>query len=97
MAIMNQQIETEEDYEKALSRIEPTKDLGYYLNLPYRIEIQQIPEEEGGGFMARLPLFGELGILGDGDTEAEALADLEETKRCRFKVYLAEGRQIPEP
>ncbi len=73
------------------------KDLKYYLNLPYQIDIQTIPEEEGGGYMARLPQFGELGIIGDGDTETEALADLEQTKRRRFEAYLAQGRQIPEP
>ncbi len=44
------------------------KDLDYYLNLPYGIEIQPIPKQEGGGFMAQLPKFGELGIVGDGDT-----------------------------
>lgn len=45
------------------------KDLDYCIGLPYRIEIQPIPEEECGGFMARLPQFGELGIIGDGETE----------------------------
>lgn len=73
------------------------KSLNYYLNLPYQVEIQRIPEEEGGGFMVRLPLFGELGIIGDGNNEAEALADLEKAKRFRFVRYLAEGREIPEP
>jgi len=47
--------------------------------------------------MARLPQFGELGIIGDGDNEAEALADLEKARISRFAGYLAEGREIPEP
>jgi hypothetical protein len=30
------------------------KDLTYYLSLPFQVEVQPIPEKEGGGFMARL-------------------------------------------
>ena len=73
------------------------KNLDYYLSLPYQVDIQRIPEEKGGGFMARLPQFGELGIIGDGDNETEALADLEKAKMARFGRHLAEGREIPEP
>ncbi|MFW6333449.1 MAG: toxin-antitoxin system HicB family antitoxin [Thermodesulfobacteriota bacterium] len=73
------------------------KDLNYYLALPYKTEIVPIPEEEGGGYMARLPQFGSLGIVGDGDTKAEALADLAENQKERFEYYLEEGLEIPEP
>ena len=73
------------------------KDLDYYLKLPYRVNIRPIPDEEGGGFLARLPQFGALGIVGDGDTEAEALSNLAENKKRRFADYLAEGVHIPEP
>lgn len=48
------------------------KNLNHYLALPYRIEIVHIPEDEGGGYMARLPQFGAMGIVGDGDTKEEA-------------------------
>ena len=73
------------------------KDLSYYLALPYKIEIVPIPENEGGGYMARLPRFGKLGIVGDGQTKAEALADLEDNQKDRFEQYLTEGLAIPEP
>jgi predicted HicB family RNase H-like nuclease len=73
------------------------KDLKYYLALLYKIEIVPILEDEGGGYMARLPQFGTLGIVGDGDTIEEALADLEENKKDRFQQYLEEGIEIPEP
>ena len=73
------------------------KDVDYYLSLPYRIEVVPIPEEEGGGFLARLPRFGELGIVGDGDTVEEAISDLEQNKKVRFQRYLDEGLDIPEP
>jgi len=73
------------------------KDLNYYLALPYKIEIVPIAEDEGGGYLARLPQFGTLGIVGDGDTKEEALADLVENQKERFQQYLDEGLEIPEP
>jgi predicted RNase H-like HicB family nuclease len=47
--------------------------------------------------MARLPQFGALGILGDGETSEEAVQDLHENKKRRFAHYIAEGLEIPEP
>lgn len=73
------------------------KDLDYYLSLPYRMEIIPIPEAQGGGFLARLPQFGELGIVGDGDTVEEAVSDLAQNKKVRFRQYLEEELKIPEP
>lgn len=73
------------------------KDLNYHLALPYKIEIVPIPEDEGVGFLARLPQFGVLGIVGDGGTKEEALADLAESRKDRFRQYLEEGLEIPEP
>ena len=73
------------------------KDLNYYLGLSYKIEVTPIPEEEGGGYMARLPQFGRLGIVGDGDNIEEAIGDLKVNKELRFKQYLDEGLVIPEP
>ena len=73
------------------------KNLNYYLSLPYKIEIIPIAKEEGGGYLARLPQFGTLGIVGDGDTTEEAIADLAENQKDRFRQYLEEGLGIPEP
>jgi len=72
-------------------------NLEYYLNLNYSIEIKEIPESEGGGFIARLPQFGELGIVGDGETILEALEELEEYKKLVFEEYLTNGKTLPEP
>lgn len=71
------------------------QSLKYYLSLPYKIEIIPIRKEEGGGYMARLPRFGELGIIGDGETIEEAIENLEKAKKERFKFYLKEGIEIP--
>jgi predicted HicB family RNase H-like nuclease len=65
--------------------------------LDYKIEILPIPEDQGGGYMARIPQFGELGIIGDGETKEEALVNMEQYKRDTFERYLAEGKSIPEP
>jgi predicted HicB family RNase H-like nuclease len=72
-------------------------DLNYYMALDYKIEILPIPEDQGGGYMARIPQFGELGIIGDGETKEEALVNMEQYKRDTFERYLAEGKSIPEP
>lgn len=73
------------------------KDLNYYLSLPYTIEVVPIPEEEGGGYSAQLPELGKFAIVGDGDTPEEAIKDLNELKKARFKSYLEKGLNIPEP
>lgn len=73
------------------------KNLDYYMNLPYTIEIIPIPEDQGGGFTVRLPQVGRFAITGDGETPEEAIADLEKAKRRRFKEYLKKGVPIPEP
>ncbi len=72
------------------------KDLTYYLNLPYKIELEKIPPHEGGGYSARIPLFGQ-SITGDGETREEALQDLDNSKEKRLKEYLEKGLPIPEP
>jgi len=71
-------------------------ELEYYLNLPYKIEIEPIPEDEGGGFVTRLSDFGKFGIIGDGETINEALQNLKKAKKTRFKKWLKEGLSIPE-
>ncbi len=57
--------------------MEPTKvkDLDYYLNLHYKIEL--IPQEDGGwgALIPELP-----GCVSGGDTTAEALVMLEDAK-----------------
>ncbi len=73
------------------------RDLEYYLSLNYKIEIEPITPQEGGGFTARLPQFGSMGIVGDGETTQEALESLEECKRLVFETLLNKGESIPEP
>jgi predicted HicB family RNase H-like nuclease len=73
------------------------KDLDYYMNLPYTIEVVPIPDSEGGGYTAQLPQLGRFAIVGDGETIEEAITDLENLKRDRLTSYLEDGIEIPEP
>ena len=74
------------------------KDLKYYLNLPYRVEVKPIPEKDGGGFIAYIPSeLGRYAVVGDGDTIEEALQSMNKIKEILLKEWLEEGVSIPEP
>ncbi|HBF43479.1 MAG TPA: hypothetical protein DDW42_07615, partial [Desulfobacteraceae bacterium] len=73
------------------------KDINYYMDLPYTIEVVPIPRAQGGGFIARLPEFGRLTITGDGESREEAIASLLAAKKERLSDYLRKGIKIPEP
>jgi predicted RNase H-like HicB family nuclease len=69
-----------------------TKNLSYYMNLHYRIEL--VPEEDGSwaALVPELP-----GCLGAGDTITEALEMLEDAKSGWFASRLKHSDPIPEP
>ena len=46
------------------------KDFNYYMSLNYPVEISVIPEDEGGGYFACIPLLP--GCMTDGETFEEA-------------------------
>jgi antitoxin HicB len=73
------------------------KNLKYFMALPYRIEIQPIPESKGGGYGASIPQLGKYAVCADGETIEEALNNLAEIKKERLIAYLEEGVVIPEP
>ncbi len=73
------------------------RDLKYYTNLNYPIEIRKIPEDEGGGYCAEIPQLGRFAFVGDGDTVEESLDNLEAVKSDLFADYLKRGIPIPEP
>jgi antitoxin HicB len=69
-----------------------TKDLTYYMNLRYKIEL--IPEADGtwGAEIAELP-----GCVEGGDTIREALEMLNDAKEGWFASRLKHGDPIREP
>lgn len=71
-----------------------TKDLDYYLNLPYQIVLTP-GEDEDSGWLAEIPILR--GCFTAGDTPEEALAMLKEAKQLWLEVSLEFGDVIPEP
>jgi antitoxin HicB len=74
-----------------------SKDLSYYLKLPYKLEITPLSEEDGGGFYARYPELGAAAAHGDGVTITEAVRMADEAKGLVLEVMLEHGDPIPEP
>ncbi|OPY59184.1 MAG: HicB family protein [Pelotomaculum sp. PtaU1.Bin035] len=71
------------------------KDLNYYLNLNYEIKIRKLTEEEGGGWLAEIPILP--GCKSDGETPEETIANLTDAKKCWIEAGMELGRLIPEP
>lgn len=71
--------------------------LPYYLSLPYLVEIIPIPQEQGGGYNACVPLLGRWTAVGDGDTPEEAYADLRAALPSLIEDWIGRGVSIPEP
>lgn len=60
----------------------------------YKIEINKVIEEEGGGYMASMPT---LGCMADGDTIEEAIKELKEVANDLIEFALEKGTKIPDP
>lgn len=69
------------------------KDLKYYMNLPYRVEI--IPDEEDGGYVFRLPELP--GCITTANSLEEGLRLLNDAKESWLSACLEDGILIPEP
>lgn len=74
------------------------KDVNYYLNLPYKIELKKIPENEGGGWGAFMPEFNGIAFFyGDGETKSEALEDLDVAFKFTLEGLIEDNIPIPMP
>lgn len=71
------------------------KDLDYYMNLPYEIIVRKLSADEGGGYFASYKDFPY--IMGDGESKAEAIADVKSAFRGAVEVMLECGDTIKEP
>lgn len=72
-----------------------TKDLKYYLNLPYSTILEFEPGDNT--WVAYCPELGRGSCYAIGETKQEALDLLEEAKADILKYALDEGKEIPEP
>jgi len=71
------------------------KNLRYYLGLNYEIKLRKLIENEGGGWLAEIPLLP--GCMSDGETVEEAITNLNNAKKSWLETCLELGRTIPEP
>lgn len=70
-----------------------TKDLAYYMGLPYSYSL--IPDENEGGFAIKV---NELpGCISQGATTEDAMRRIHEAMEGWFEVAMAESIAIPEP
>ena len=61
----------------------------------YKVVIEPLSEEDGGGFLATVPELP--GCMSDGETRAEALANVEDAIATWLHCARKMGRAIPEP
>jgi predicted RNase H-like HicB family nuclease/ribosomal protein L31E len=70
-----------------------SRNLDYYLSLNYNYQVSWDADSEAYGAMVlELP-----GCVATGDTPAEAIDALDESKQAYLEVAMAEGWEIPEP
>ncbi len=65
--------------------------------LRYPVELQELSAEEGGGWMAWIPLLGRGLFMVDEDTPESALKALESLRLENYEKLIASGRPIPRP
>jgi antitoxin HicB len=71
------------------------KTVDYYMSLPYPILLTPLSEEDGGGWLAEIPLLPN--CTSDGETEAEALVNVRDAMRGWLSVRIKHGDPIAEP
>lgn len=69
------------------------KDLDYYMNLPYRVEV--IEDKTEGGYALRCPELP--GCITCADTVEDGFRMLDDAKKCWFTACLEDSIEIPEP
>ena len=63
--------------------------------LNYPVIVRSLSPEDGGGYLATVPDLP--GCMSDGETEAEALDNVEDAITCWIDDAISEGRKIPQP
>jgi len=63
------------------------------LKLRYKIELTPLAQQDGGGFLATIPLLK--GCQSDGETPDQAIQNLREAQKAWFSSALKHGDPIP--
>ncbi len=77
------------------ARNRKTKSLRDLMKLPYKIELTPLSKEDGGGYLAIIPLLS--GCQSDGNTPDEAIQNLREAQKGWFNSALKHDDPIPLP
>ena len=72
-----------------------TKNVEYYMQLPYAMEICEIPKKEGGGIFISIPMLK--GCMSDGECISEAYENIKDAQREWITSMLERNMPIPEP
>ena len=72
-----------------------SKEVGKYLNMPYSFVINQVNDESGKYFVARVLELE--GLIGTGDTYDEAYKDVKEAMESYIETKIANGIELPLP
>jgi antitoxin HicB len=73
--------------------VKKKKDLAYYMDLPYVVEIH--PDPDGKGLAAIIPLLP--GCMTQGESIVELWKNVNDAKRLWLEVAIEDGMEIPEP
>lgn len=63
--------------------------------LDYPVQIERLPPQDGGGYLATVPLLP--GCMSDGETPEEALSNVQDAIAAWIEAAKAWGRPVPEP
>jgi len=73
------------------------KNIDYYMNLKYKIVVNQIDESDGGGILLEMPELGRLSTCAWGEAYKEAYAMLREIQRDNIQDLIEKGMDVPVP
>ena len=68
-----------------------------WIALRYPVVLRELSLEEGGGWLATIPMLGEAGFAADGETPEEAVASLSQLRRDLYETVMNSGQPIPLP
>lgn len=68
-----------------------------WTKLRYPVQLQELSSEEGGGWVAHIPLLGRGLFMADGDTPTEALERLEALRLEMYDTVASSGALLPLP
>ena len=67
------------------------------MSYKYKIVVEPVPGDNGGGYVAYIPTLGSSTCIAVGVTAAQTMISLQEAKEDLFTFWIGQGLPIPEP